>query len=588
MIDFSTMPPAIGSGDPGAENEEQKRYRLAHTMPPAVSAQPKAAPDRTVMPPIPSSAAPMRPNASAVGATSQPSFAYGPEKAATDANARAIPAPEIDRNVMPPIPGAGLKVAPGQPSKPASFGDAAPAPVDRSVMPPIPQSGAEKHEQELRAQGRPGSPEGPDLPWWKRALDTVAQIHPIGRLIERNIPGSPGNFDWELARATAASEQERGATKEKQGIETSASQAQFNTPEKRRAYMAQHPDEFQDVSDFQKNDFILAGKFPQKEPAEAKTGTPEEQTLHDLMTGENGNPRVNPETGKPFTYLEAYKATNAAKAEGKPGKDLNAKEDLQRQIAAADAKGDKETVKKLQARLKAIDPEGQQRIVLQQGNANDKKQNAKEIAQGIIAGDQPPTLTGLRENTAEVRAELHRRGFNLARATQDWHATEKHLATLNGAQQERLRQAVSFTSDSLGIIEDLYNQWQKVGKTSGWKAFNRASLETAKQLPGDAGNIAHRLEAQINDLTAELGTVYKGGNSSTDESLKLAAQNLKADWNEKTFKDALGQVRQNLEIRQNSIRHSQPAGVSGNSPYTPTEEGNSGGGFADWKKSQKP
>lgn len=280
MIDFSTMPPAIG-GDPGAESEEQKRYRLAHTMPPAASAQPKPAPDRTVMPPIPSSPAPMRPNASAtplegrarelaLGATAQPTM---PPVRTMEQPA----APEIDRNVMPPIPGAGLKVAPGQPAKPASFGDAAPAPIDRSTMPPIPQSGAEKREQELRAQGRPGSPEGPDLPWWKRALDTVAQIHPIGKLIERNIPGSPGNFDWELARATAAGEQERGATKEKQGIETSASQAQFNTPEKRRAYMAQHPDEFQDVSDFQKNDFILAGKFPQKEPAAPKPENVQQQ-----------------------------------------------------------------------------------------------------------------------------------------------------------------------------------------------------------------------------------------------------------------------------------------------------------------------
>jgi len=203
--------------------------------------------------------------------------------------------------------------------------------------------------------------------------------------------------------------------------------------------------------------------------------------------------------------------------------------------------------------------------------------DAKDIAQAIMRGDQPPTTTGLYRNAALVRAELARGGYNLAQAESDWHATQKHLATLNGAQQERLRQAVSFTSDSLGIIEGLYNQWQKVGKTSGWKAFNSASLATAKQLPGDAGNIAHRLEAQINDLTAELGTVYKGGNSSTDESLKLAAQNLKSEWNEKTFKDAIGQIRQNLEIRQNSIRHSQPAGVSENSPYTPKGETEGGG-----------
>lgn len=198
--------------------------------------------------------------------------------------------------------------------------------------------------------------------------------------------------------------------------------------------------------------------------------------------------------------------------------------------------------------------------------------NAKDIAAAIKRGEQPPTTTGLYKEGAGVRAELARQGFNLQQAESDWHATQKHLATLNGPQQERLRQAVSFTKDSLGIIDDLYNQWEKVGKPGGWKVFNRGSLATAKQLPGEAGNIAHRLEAQINDLTSELGTVYKGGNTSTDESLKLAAENLKAEWNEKTFHDAITQIRRNLEIRENSIRNSQAAGVSADSPYTPRGE----------------
>lgn len=52
-----------------------------------------------------------------------------------------------------------------------------------------------------------------------------------------------------------------------------------------------------------------------------KTGlTPEETTIHDLMAGENGQPRMNPETGKPYTYLEAYQAVNQAKQDVKPVK----------------------------------------------------------------------------------------------------------------------------------------------------------------------------------------------------------------------------------------------------------------------------
>lgn len=197
--------------------------------------------------------------------------------------------------------------------------------------------------------------------------------------------------------------------------------------------------------------------------------------------------------------------------------------------------------------------------------------DVKDIAGAIMNGDQPPTLTGLYRNAGPVRAELARNGFPLAQAEGDWKATQKHLATLNGAQQERLRQAITFTSDSTNIIDKLYDEWKQVGSASGIKLFNKASLATAKQLPGKAGEVATALEAQINDLTSELGTVYKGGNSSTDESLKLASSNLSADWNEQTFKRALGLIRTNLQLRANSIKHSSIAGASESNPYAPKQ-----------------
>lgn len=193
----------------------------------------------------------------------------------------------------------------------------------------------------------------------------------------------------------------------------------------------------------------------------------------------------------------------------------------------------------------------------------------KAIADAIERGDQPPTLTGLYRQGPAVRAELARRKYNLTTATMDWQATQKHLSTLNGPQQERLRQAITFTSDSLDNIEHLYSEWQKYGAASGIKIFNRASLATAKNLPGKAGQAAQMLEAQINDLTSELGTVYKGGNSSTDESLRLAAGNLSGDWSPETFKRGVGQIRMNLKIRRNSIMNSEASGVSPNSPYAP-------------------
>ncbi len=51
-------------------------------------------------------------------------------------------------------------------------------------------------------------------------------------------------------------------------------------------------------------------------PDFGKTG--KDLALHDLMTGDNGNPRINPGTGKPYSYLEALRDTEKAGKEVKP------------------------------------------------------------------------------------------------------------------------------------------------------------------------------------------------------------------------------------------------------------------------------
>jgi hypothetical protein len=198
-----------------------------------------------------------------------------------------------------------------------------------------------------------------------------------------------------------------------------------------------------------------------------------------------------------------------------------------------------------------------------------KQNDAHDIAQAIISGEQPPTLTGLYRNAAPVRAELARQHFNLQQAESDWKAVQKHLTTLNGAQQERLRQSVSFAYDSLDQIDNLYGQWKKLAGPSGFKIINKANLAASAQLPGETGAVAQNLVALINDFTSEMGTVYKGGNSSTDETLRLASGNLKADWNDETFTRAVKQLKTTLGIRRSSIVHSQAAGVSEGSPYNP-------------------
>jgi len=53
---------------------------------------------------------------------------------------------------------------------------------------------------------------------------------------------------------------------------------------------------------------------------QAKQGiTPEEETFHDLVTGNNGQPRVNPDTKKPYTFPEALQFVSQAKPGAKGG-----------------------------------------------------------------------------------------------------------------------------------------------------------------------------------------------------------------------------------------------------------------------------
>ena len=262
-----------------------------------------------------------------------------------------------------------------------------------------------------------------------------------------------------------------------------------------------------------------------------------------------GNTLVDPVTGKAIYSAPAAAPKEPQRAQV-PGVDVPFPPEVEAQ---------KLRIQKAEAATKAAS----------QGSGSED--DAAAIADAIIAGDQPPVTTGLYRLAGPVRASLAKKGYDQSTALSDWNATQKHLSTLNGAQQERLRQAITFTSDSIDNIETLYQDWKKAAGISGIKLFNKASLATAKQLPGEAGAKATALEAQIADLTSELGTVYKGGNSSTDESLRLAAKNLEADWNEQTFKEAVKNIRKNLQIRSNSIRTSQPAGIA-NSQYSPTPQ----------------
>lgn len=190
----------------------------------------------------------------------------------------------------------------------------------------------------------------------------------------------------------------------------------------------------------------------------------------------------------------------------------------------------------------------------------EKKAEAKDIAQAIIDGDQPPDLSRLYGDAPKVRAELARKGFNLTKSLQDWNATQRYLSSLNGPQQLRFRQAVESMDGYLTSIESLAKQWQG-GK---FPLLNKASLSLAKNgaYGPKAASIATQLETQIADATADLAVVYRGGGTATSDALKLAEKNLKSDWSQKVLLDNVKLIRDNIKIRKGSMNPGA-VGVSG-------------------------
>lgn len=185
---------------------------------------------------------------------------------------------------------------------------------------------------------------------------------------------------------------------------------------------------------------------------------------------------------------------------------------------------------------------------------------------GMKEGTIPPQLPGrASKDYTKIMAEARRQGYDLAGAATDWTATQKHIATLNGAQQLRLNQSINALPDMLDSVDALASQW-KGGK---FPILNKANLALAKggAYGPEVASVATRLDAQIADVTADLGNVYMGGNSPTDHALGLAAKSFQSDWDEKVFHDMVKLAKGNVQIRQNSIRNTGVAGASANNPY---------------------
>ncbi len=249
-VTYEPMPPVVAPED----MDEQRKQRLIAsaggmtTLPAVMPAGQTPPPVKPQTMPAVNAATQSRPQPLSSASTIPPVQARAPQPTSV-----TPPTP----TAMPPVTGKAEMAAP---TKPLAISTSN---IDEHpTMPPI--GPAQQRYQELDKQGEP------KLTGWKNILDKAGQFLPFGKAIEREIGGTPQNYDAKLNQAAlrAAKEQTIGAGQRE--AESATAKAQFETPEKRRAYMAAHPEEFAGVDDFQKNDFILAGKFPQREPTEEK------------------------------------------------------------------------------------------------------------------------------------------------------------------------------------------------------------------------------------------------------------------------------------------------------------------------------
>lgn len=316
-LETGTMPP-VGTLDPEEERRKREAAAAGTRMPPVMLAQPSSAPSAAnTMPPVPVASAPrsdasrtpafsadavraamdtIRGNAApmreALAPDSREFFQSAVTSARPQAGGTADASEGTPRNTMPAVPYTGRArdlavgatvqpkiqpprmqeasapeiAGPSMPPVPLPTAKSPAAPtLQPGAMPPVPIGPAQQRFEDLAKQGPP------QPKFWQRALEIAGSVAPFGLAIEKQLPSTPIGYNAALNKAALAAAREQMLGKREQEAETARAQAQFNTPEKRRAYMQQNPDLFDDVSDFEKHDWVLSGKFPQKEPAAEKT-----------------------------------------------------------------------------------------------------------------------------------------------------------------------------------------------------------------------------------------------------------------------------------------------------------------------------
>lgn len=251
---------------------------------------------------------------------------------------------------------------------------------------------------------------------------------------------------------------------------------------------------------------------------------------------------------------------------------------------------DEDRINNLSGMQKVLNP-GTAASTIAAMKESEKKENALQIADAIENGDQLADFKSLYGLAGPVKAELSRRGVNVANLQLQAVAEIKLAQTLNGPQQRRLLQSIDSVMGGLDELDNLNSEFQR----TGIKVFNKGQLEALANGAGtpEQQDVAQRFKTQIIGLQDEFGNVVMGGNSPTDRALELAGKIFNSDFNNTSITSSAKQMRRLLNMRKSAITNSGPA-ITGRSSIDNKQSAPAGigtentpaakGGYSDFRK----
>ena len=178
---------------------------------------------------------------------------------------------------------------------------------------------------------------------------------------------------------------------------------------------------------------------------------------------------------------------------------------------------------------------------------------AKDIAEAIKKGEQPPSLVGLSRAglAGKVRQILAKDNFDYAKAALQYKAAEKQVASLNGPQMTKFAGLAKSVVNTMDEVKALGKELDM----SGIPALNSVELAAYIQTQGNTpkGILATNYVEAVNTLKEEFTSLAQGGYAPTESAWKLADQQINGNYGVKQLASSLDEAQRLINLRLAAI-----------------------------------